>query len=459
MLEGLFSTKQEHIYSLSFGKLLHAKHNGVMCSKITLKSANTKNYEILKTNSHPNIIPIFKLSKQSVYTKKIIPFTQAFERDKTEYNKYIISKVKEALIYVHTVLKKEYRALSTDSLVVEKGGQVLLCNFERMRPFESPDTDFEMLTGLSKELIGTEEIKSCDDASTDIFERIFGLNISASKPEVKTSVFEDFLRNKEILPSVMRHHIFDLFVTDAAKDSNKQYKTRTFDILHEFDEDYFRICVKQLFSVLDSTIRVYLLDKFMDAELQPGDLQAITADVSLGLQVKDMAVKKRSIDFVFKQQFGLESMELLLDAMGTSTDSESIDVVCEYLLNFERDRLIKPIYRLLLVYLISGAKSHLIYNCIDRYFPLFDKIKITKEILPNLCSKLIEKEHQEQCFVLVEKILKFLRSHKDDLQSKESMFKSIKGMFGKKSQTNKFEERVTKFAKEDLDEWKECEFE
>jgi len=459
MLDYLFSSKQEQAYILSFGKLFNTKHSSSSSSKITLKSGCTKSYEILKSHGHPNIIQIVKLSRQSVYTKKIIPFSKVFEQSKREYNRYVLSRIRDALDYIHDVLKKECRAVEMDAMAVDESGQIVLCNFERIRDFQSSTADLDMLAELSKELTGTETIEPCGESSKDLFESAFRLNLATAKTETKISILESFLLSKEILPTVIRHHIFRAFVEDSGRDQNKQYKTRVLDFLYAFDDEYFRGDVKGLFSILDSHIRLYLLEKFMNVHLSAEELESIAPDVSLGLLVKDKAVRKLSVEFAFSHPFSTDSMGQLIETMGSCTDPETMATVCSHLLELERDGLTKPIYRLIQPYLASGKSSVQVYRCIDRYFPLFDKVKVTKEILPNLCARLIEKESQEECFTLVEKILNFLKGHKDDLQSRDWTLKSIKGIFGKKQGGNKFEERVSRFSKEELDEWNEHELE
>lgn len=468
MLKGLFSTKQEQAYALSFGKIFYTKYNGIPCSKITLKSGTTKSYEILKSHTHPNIIPILKLSHSSVYTKRIVPFVQAFEREKTEYNGYVIFKLKETLDFVHTVLKKEYRAITMESVVLEESGQVLLCNFERLRDFESQTSDYQMLNELCVQLTGSEELVTQSKKNTnahgtvniDFYDSIFKLDLSTCKTDDKLLMFENFLRNRNILPEITVKFLFNTFLKDAEKDSNKEYKTKVLDFLYSLNEKYFNEDIKILFSILDSNIRAYLLQKFMGQRFTEQELDGITPDLSLGLQVKDKIIKKLTIDFIFQHSFGTEAMSFLLDIMTSCTDSESVLLICSYLLNFDGERHSKQVYKLLLVFLGLEKNMLPVYRCIDKYCFSFDKIKIAKEILPNLCSKLIEKDNQEYCFALVEKILNFLRNHKDEIQGKEWSLKSITGIFSKKAeQPNKFEERVSRFSKEDLDEWRDIEIE
>lgn len=460
MLKGFFSSKQEQTHPLSFGRLIQIKHGGIPASKVTFKSGSTKPYEILKDHTHPNVLPILKLSQHSVYTKRLIPFVHAFESEKTEFNRYVVSRLREVLTFIHNVLKREFRALVMESLAVDESGQVILFNFDRTRSFESAEIDEQMLEALAKELTGDENPGPCAENSRELYETIFKLDLGNIKHEAKLQLFSSILANREIFPGVMVKYIFDSVIRDATKDGAKDYKTKAFDFLYSLDEKYFNKEAKALFSILDSNIRVFLLECFMERRFSEQELDAIVSDLSLGLQVKDKTVKRLTIDFAFQHTFSSDGMAFLLDTMVTCTDSESMAAVCEYLLKFERGDLERPIYRLLFVFLNTGKNPLLVYQCIDKYYTKFDKVKITKEILPMLCSRLIERENQEFCFSLVEKLVEFLRMHRDELQSKDWAIKGIKGMmFWKKgAPPSKFEERVSKFSRSELDEWNECEF-
>lgn len=459
ILKSLFSSKQEQIYSLSYGKLFYTKYNNISCSKITLKSGNTKSYEVFKTHTHPNILPIIKLSQSSVYTKRIIPFIQEFDKNKTEYNQYVVLKVKEAVNFINSVLKKEHRAIGMESIMLEESGKVLLCNFEKMAPTESYEIDNKMISDLSIYLTGDKNIKN-EDINEEFYDKIFKLDLAILKTEEKIKIFEEYLLEKLLLPKITVRYFFNIFEKDAIKETDKEYKEKIFESLYNLDEEYFNENLKRYFSILDSNIRLYLLNKFMNKKFTNLELDDITSDLSLGLQVKDKIVKKTTVDFIFQHSFGNEAMLFLLETMAECNDSETMILICNYLLKLDKKGYEKSIYKIILSYLTSNKNTLLVYECIDKYYSEFDKIKITKEVLPNLCSKLIEKETQEYCFILVEKILNFLKGHKDEIQNKDWTLKSLTGMFSKKSSnSNKFEERVSRFSKEELDEWNDIEME
>ena len=83
-------------------------------------------------------------------------------------------------------------------------------------------------------------------------------------------------------------------------------------------------------------------------------LESIASELSLGLQVKDKTVKHFTIDFIFHHHYSNKEISFIVDTMVSSTDSESMPAICEYLLVFESNDLERPIYRLLFVFFNSG---------------------------------------------------------------------------------------------------------
>ncbi|KAM0679943.1 hypothetical protein GINT2_001884 [Glugoides intestinalis] len=461
MLKSFFSSKAQPESTLSFGKMLNTKYNGMLCTKITPKSGTTTKYNILKEYSHPNIIPIYKTSQHSVYTKKIDNFIKFYDQSKLEYNRYVILKLRKALEFIHTVIKKEHQAISMDSIVVTDSGEIMISNFDKSIDFSSSTVDNEMLDTLSLEMTGKRAENIC--GVSDIFDAVLKLDANALadlKYENKVQLFDRVLPSKDLLPEITVKYLFEIFLLDAQQSSNKEYKTSVLDFLKSLDEDWFLNNRTTLFAILDSTIRDYALRNFMDCNLTPAENDKIASDLSLGFMVKDKAAKKLTIDFVFQNTFTDEMMNFMFDNMRYCTDSESMALICQYLIDKDYQNAGRHIYKLLRAFLDAGKNILVLYKCIDKYCDQFDKTKVTKEMLPILCSRLVEKENQEFCFVLVEKILKVLRNNKEEIQGKDWSLKSIKKIFTKKpDESSNFEKRVSKFSKENTDEWNDFEIE
>lgn len=459
MIGSFFSPKEQQTYSLEHCKLFDTKYNGIPCTKLTLKTGSPGSYEILKNITHPNLLPVFKISQHSVYTNRIVPLAPFIDTAKKEYNRYIVSKVKNTLEYIHGMLKREHRAACVESIFLEESGKVLLGGMEKSIGLGSTATDDEMCNSLSITLTGSS-LTELDTRTESIFDLIFDSDLSslAGRPhQDKAAIFSRILQNRAEIPSITMKFIFKLFIEDLKKEGEKEYKVFVLDSLYDLDKDYFGEVRNEMFSVIDSNVRLYLLKKVVH---QSWSLDGICEDLSLGLRVKDKMLKKETLVFIFKNsmQFNVRSMGFLIDAMQVCTDSETIGVICTHLLRFEREDVYKQIYRLVLSFLVLNKNALSVYKCIDHYFVHFDKFKIARDILPNLCAKLIEKDNQEYCFSLVEKIINFLREHRDEISSKDWSLKNIKSIFGKRAESrDSLEERVSKICKEELSDWDEKE--
>lgn len=455
MLGSLFSSKDEDALLLNNSKIIQTKYNNTPCSKITLKTGTTIQYEIFKTVTHPNILPILKLSNHSIYTKRITPFSVCLEKDKKLYNKCVILKIKDALEFLHESLKREHRVLSLESIFLEASGMPLLGNFEKSCMLGEINHDFEKLSSISMEIINTSlnDIDE-DKESLDFVLKIDSQLLSTLKAEDKQALMNKILEFKEQIPTFSIKNVFNVFISDLEKESMKEYKIFVLEKLLSLNREYFFENKKSLFSVVDSTVRLFLLKIFTKEQNTNMPLDDIATDLSLGLRVKDKIIKNETIDFIFKNSFSTETMCYFLENMLLCTDSESISLICSYLYKFEQEGLSKPIYKLLYSFLLLSKSTPAVYLCLDKFYCSFDKVKISKEILPYLCGHLIEKDNQEQCFNLVEKIIKFLRDHKEETHSKEWSFKNISSIFNKKEDHKEtFEKRVSKFTKEEANEW------
>lgn len=453
MLTSFFTSKDEPAILLTNSKIIETKHNNLPCSKITLKTGSTAQYEVLKTVTHPNIIPIYKLSNRSIYTKRITPLSLCLEKDKKLYNKCLILKIRDALDFVHQSLKREHRGISLESIFIDTAGMPVLGNFEKSSLFLDSQEDFNKLDLVSAEITGymVDQITE-DKDSLDFILTLEFSTFSSLKTEEKQNLISRIFEMKNEIPLITVKNIFTISILDLEKEATKEYKIFILEKLIALNRDYFFQSKKVLFSIIDSTVRIFLLKIFTSESGESMD--DIVPDLSLGLRVKDKVIKTDTIDFVFKNSFTPESMEILLENMLTCTDTDSIVLICSHLLEFEYQSLSKPIYKLLYSFLVLNKALPSVYRCLEKFYTSFDKVKISKELLPNLCSHLIEKENQEQCFGLVEKIIKFLKDHKEEIHNKEWSFKHISNIFNKKEdQKEKFEKRISKFAKEEMNEW------
>lgn len=455
MIGNFFGPKEHQTYNLGYCKLFDTKYNSIPCTKLTFKIGSSGKYEILKSLSHPNLLPVFKVSQHSVYTRRIMPLTPFIDTAKKEYNRYVVLKIKDALEYIHSTLRREHRGVSVETVFLDESGKVFLGGLERSTDFESTAIDDEMCNSLSIKIAGTS-IAELDTDTESIFDLIFtSLDLSSIRlPSDKVATFCRILQSKEELPFVTIKFIFKIFIEDLRKEGEKEYKIFVLDSLYDLDKDYFSDVRRDMFSVIDSNVRMYLLKKFAH---QGCSFDEISEDLSLGLRVKDKTLKKETLAFIFNNsmQFSDKSMGFLIESMQACTDVESINLICTYLLDLGREDMCKQIYRLILSFLSLGKNTLPVYMCIDRYFVYFDKFKIAKDILPNLCAKLIEKENQEYCFSLVERIINFLKEHKDEMNTKDWSFRNITSMFGKKMESDSLEDKVSKICKEELSDWDE----
>lgn len=458
MLSSFFASKEENVTDLSYARIIETRYNSLPCTKITLKTGTTAQYEILKSSTHPNIISILKLSNHSIYINKVTPLPLCLEKDKKLYYKCLIFKLKDALSYIHETFKREHRAILLESIFISSSGEPILGNFSKSTIFIDSNTDFEKLNLLSLELTGEnmDNEDEFDKETLDFVLKLSNQHIATLKTEGKVSLMNKIIEFKEEIPMISVKNVFKVFLHDLENESSKDYKLFIIESLRILNKEYFYESKKALFSIIDSTVRMCLL-KMFNADKNKAPMDDIVSDLCLGLRVKEKTIKNETIKFIFNNTFSTDSMSYFLENMLICTDSDSIALICTNLMKIDANQFNRQIYKLLYSFLLLGKSIASVYLCLDKFCFSFDKIKISKEILPNLCGKLIEKENQEQCFSLVEKIIKFLKEHKEEVHNKEWSLKNISSIFNKKEehkeQKERFEKRISKFSKEETNEW------
>lgn len=453
MFKNFFGFKDHLKHNVGYCKIYDTKYNNTPCSKITLKQGSPTEYNILLEFKHPNLFNIYKISVHSIYTQKLHPLSLYIDSTKTEYNRYIISKIKDAVEYIHKTFKKEHCCIDLESLFVEDSGKVILGNFQHFREYKDGSIDNKMLDLLCKNF--TNKKVEDLDLSPTIFDTLFDSKFTSLPMEHEialNNVLTNIINEKLNIPEITMIYIFKIFSDALNNKLPKENKSLILDFLFRLDRDYFIKNIKIFFSIMDTNVRIFLLNKFENSET---NLDEIAENLSLGLKIKDKDLKKLTIDFIFNNstKFNSKSFENLLLTMISCSDSDSIGQICTYLLNMKREDVNKGVFKLLNSYLNYDKNTLLVFKCVDKYFATFELVKITQIILPQLCEKLVDKNNQEYCFGLVEKIIKFLKDNREGINSKEWSLKGLKNIFVKSENTDLVVNNANKNDNKELEEW------
>ena len=451
MLEKLFGQREKLQDDLGYCKLLEAQYNGANCTKMYFTIDPPRKYEFLKQVKHRNILPVYRVTAHSIFTKPVEPFAKVFDPALREYNKYVLMKLKETLDYIHGELKLEHLGLSMNALFVDRNGNVLLGNFASCRRFVNAQDDDFLLNNLSKKLLG----RDIDDVSeeTGLFRRLEDRNNFLDLPLAKKQEFiEDILAHKEQLMERIIHNLARLFLVDIAKVPDANYKTFVVCAIFKLNEGQITSLSKELFSILDTPIRMYLL---RNADLG-SEINHCVTEICQGLRVRARHLRLETVTFIFKNcgHFNGKAFNHILDTMAKETkDGETADLICLELINTERRDAHEAIYRLLYEFNRVVSSKTIYYRCLDKYFVYFDKPKISTKLLPMLCAQLTDPNGQDECFRLVERILSYLKGHKSEIASAGWSIPSIKGLLKGKQATSeeKMQERIRHIYLEEED--------
>lgn len=460
----IFGTRSTPSHTLNYCKLYDTTLKGE-CTKIQLDGSLPSTYEFLKKASHPNIMPIYKITNKSVYTKHVRPLIAVYEPDKTEYNKYIIIKIGEALDYIHNELKKQHNSVEMDAIFIDDRGGVLLGKFHNVTEFESEKTDRVMLDRLSKELTG--RLSKQYNKPAVVFQLLDKPDLLKTNDMAqKRIIIQELIESKSDLTSLTLRNAISILINELSTNNDTNYKIYTLDSLFKMDSNLINNeYYKELFAVLDSSVRMYLLKNIGSVS----DLNTCISEICLGLYVKDKIMRLETVNYIFEHcaSISWDGLAHTLNAMKEIKENETVGLICQKLAMgragenkiaeiMKNPALDKAVYNLLLRYAQLGRSRASVYACIEEHFMRFNKTKLCIELLPQLCSRLCDDESQEKCFLLVDKILGFLRQHRGEIHAKDWSLKSIKNMLIKKKNENedKVECRISKIGERETDKAK-----
>ncbi|KAI5150218.1 hypothetical protein ENBRE01_1361 [Enteropsectra breve] len=432
----MFRSKEILKQTTGLYRLYDVKYNGTLCTKVYLCAGSPLKYEILKSTTHPNILPVYRITEHSVFTKSVVPFSEVFEREKVRYAEYALCKIKSAVEYLHNELQIQHSNISESTLFIDLNGNVLLGGFEKCEEIKNKEDDLCLLNALSRSLIN--RVMPEDLQIDEVFQVLENKTLFATKSiHEKMSFIEKLALEKDEYPERVLRNIFKLFIDSLSnsKEATTDYKMCVLNALFKIDKNLVVFYSKSLFALLDSTVRMYLLRNMEEL----GSIGECIDEIILGLRVKDDALRTETVKFIFANEnmFDSKAMGYVLEALQRDIfDTSTVGLVCCNLKLLKRDDIYPGIYRLLIEYLNKGKALNEVYSAIEMYLCAFDKFKISNEMLPLLCKKLGTDEYQDECFAIVEKTLKHLKQHKKEIKNKEWSIKGLKDVFiSKKKET------------------------
>ncbi|KAI5168429.1 hypothetical protein PAEPH01_0121 [Pancytospora epiphaga] len=452
MLNKLFASKEVLKHNLGYCKLYDTKYNHIVCTKMHFTTDQPAKYEFLRSIAHYNILPVYKITQHSIYTKHVVPFSEVYSKEHVKYNEYVVAKLRETIKYLNDDLKIEHRNIVMDALFVDNYGNVLIGKFDRTAEYKDGNEDKHLLNELSKTILGVEldEVGDGDFIFRTLEDREAFFKAEVEK---KRNFIENVLESKDEILQRIINTIIHLLIDDISRSENEEYKIFVLDSLRKLDGELLTLFSKNLFSILDSPVRMYLLQQNSGL----GNLNECVDEICLGLRVKEKTMKIATIDFIFKNEyiFNTVSFSSILRSMHEYiVDTESVSAICVRMVHLKRSDVYKPIYKLLTHFILLGKVRVLVFKCTEAFFSEFDKYKVSTELLPLLCSHLADPDSQDACFSLVEKILLFLKENRNELRAREWSIKNITGIFGSKKE-KAYEPEIIRMSKKNEDSWEE----
>ncbi|TBU09171.1 hypothetical protein CWI39_0098p0040 [Hamiltosporidium magnivora] len=502
--KNIFTTKKEKIHSTNKYDIYHSTINNQECSIFEYKKE--KNYknkiqengkackkqnkefidkikkasDLLKNIKHINIIDVIKVSESKeniiLYSKKVIPFLFIYTNELNEFNDYVLYKIGLVLDFLHEKCKISHNNIIIESLYVDFNGNIILGDFEEFSGAEmcSMNDDY-----MFKELV--YKIKKSENIKNNEFSIKGYLNINEERFDknfykkfemnfIKLNILKEFekyefidwiIQNINELIEIYKKIIINFFVNELFKEYKVEYKMRVIKFVFELKIIEYEEYIEQIFSVLDSNIRLFILKNVDGRQIKNWTSNTIN-NISLGIKCNDNNLRRESINFIGKILNNLndKNIKVVLKAMSCVTDKEIMKYILQFLnenidiLKSRNEDILKDIYKLVMTYISCEEVRKELLVTIEIYFKYFKLRKIYIELLPIICTMLGDEAIQDSVFDLIENILKFMKENKKELLVKNWNVKSIKGFFGfmKGNKEEKSSKNLTVINKKVIDE-------
>ncbi|TBU11117.1 hypothetical protein CWI38_1376p0020 [Hamiltosporidium tvaerminnensis] len=502
--KNIFTTKKEKIHSTNKYDIYHSTINNQECSIFEYKKE--KNYknkiqengkackkqnkefidkikkasDLLKNIKHINIIDVIKVSESKeniiLYSKKVIPFLFIYTNELNEFNDYVLYKIGLVLDFLHEKCKISHNNIIIESLYVDFNGNIILGDFEEFSGAEmcSMNDDY-----MFKELV--YKIKKSENIKNNEFSIKGYLNINEERFDknfykkfemnfIKLNILKEFekyefidwiIQNINELIEIYKKIIINFFVNELFKEYKVEYKMRVIKFVFELKIIEYEEYIEQIFSVLDSNIRLFILKNVDGRQIKNWTSNTIN-NISLGIKCNDNNLRRESINFIGKILYNLndKNIKVVLKAMSCVTDKEIMKYILQFLnenidiLKSRNEDILKDIYKLVMTYISCEEVRKELLVTIEIFFKYFKLRKIYIELLPIICTMLGDEAIQDSVFDLIENILKFMKENKKELLVKNWNVKSIKGFFGfmKGNKEEKSSKNLTVINKKVIDE-------
>ncbi|KAM0678230.1 hypothetical protein BDAP_001245 [Binucleata daphniae] len=257
--------------------------------------------------------------------------------------------------------------------------------------------------------------------------------------EEKLNFLDLLMNNKDNWIELNKIKAIDLYLDDLGTD-NECYKDKILYIILFLELKNYDKHMDILFCIPDSQVRTFLtanLNHYIKKITNWDD--KIFNSVCLGIKCSDAQLKHDSIVFFNRiiKKLSDKNIKSLLKIIYTNVkDNKSVE---EALLliktNFDRigtvAMLQDEVYRMLIAFLSYSETRNLTLSTLSKFYKLFDLKKLQLEVIPLLCTLLGDKNNQNLCFDLIERILEHLKENKAKLCAEDWSVKKLEKVISK----------------------------
>lgn len=413
---------------------------------------------------HTNILRVFKIDdkKQTITTERVALFSECFSAGNIIYNKYAIYVIANVLDFLHSKCKLSHNSVEINSIFINQNLNLFLGGFhmaeERATSFQKDTADFKKLSALFG--LKPSDI-SCicrkEHYNSNFFDTIeaFLIEYPTSKTYEKKLALGRIRDQQNNLEFMFRQRISQVLIFDLKKIKNEEnvitFKEDVVDVILSLitKEDVPKtpqtvenIALDDLFQILDPSVRLYLYQKPEMKNLKK--FNNITFDsLLLGIKCKDKELESGTMTYIYAIHEILTPVQMskLVNTFIFLRNTDHIEKISSILTKDSFMKLAnrrgecvykelrKNICRLMESYLQSEYSRIFGLKFLDLFFKFFSFDELCGKIIPMLFDLIRNKEHQEDAFMIIDKIICYLKDSKKDILAENWSFSKITSLF------------------------------
>ena len=396
---------------------------------------------------HTNVLRTIKVDAKNkkIITEQVSLFKHVFNIADRAFNKHCAYTLASVICFLHSKCGLGHNNISLESLFVTSNLNIVLGSFDKCLEgsFQKDIGDFRSVLqtfGLpDRPIVVILERRDWRSEFLDNMEVLL-LEFSVLKIDEKADRIAKISQNKEVLGSFFRGKIAESLVYELEAFRKRQgkadvcaekLKERVADLILDLDPIKSR-SINGLFSILDPTIRLYLLRSSCVFSIEKLDREAVES-ILLGVKCRDHNIQMLTINFISKYYEKMTEKEKVrfIRSLQFLKDRQMLGHACKILEKHrEADNNInREVYKFIEFFLPIDDLRLEVLPLIKGYYGSFSYSNICSKIAPAMFEFIRFNHTQKAAFEIIELLVERLKNERANIIDKNWRIPNLKALF------------------------------